>query len=675
VLCPRWFAAGAHAPVGPISDSLRESNADGPAVAYLAKFLAADLERCVLTGDTLIGDEDVQFVGICRVFSGTLRPGGRLYVMCEDSNDRTTQEQRMLQVQRVFLLKGRTLEAIPEARAGSIVAAQVERADVEDASVTASSELGVERYLTLCDRSDGPCLETPYSSQAFAIVRVSIQPQNVADLDALDRGLRLLHRADPSVHVEAMVTGENVLGCCGDEHLKRCITDLQKLYARGVSLSISTPLVAVREAVAASISADRIDPKNSALFLPSWASHIVDASTEASSQLSAPISEQDDPVDAGTTSHHERISMSSAGIMSVWTANRKACLRVSARALPQKVLDWMDENVEDLESVAHRQRVSLAFAGGREDVTLQTCLHEVARLLERRLQDVDEDAGSGAGSIPGFVCGISVAKGARAVLVDVSGSNWKLQDPCSASAFESAGDVEDESFVPLWMRSSVLAGFQLAAGAGPLCEEPLRGVALLLHGCQQVGVDEGGCGSAPPATVAAAEPYGPMSGQVMVAMKEACRYCLYRRGYTRICEAMLSLEVQSEQEVLGKVYGVLGKRRVKVLDEGLREGTSMFYISCLLPLADSFGLAQDLRSAASGHVSFHCAFSHWEQSEEDPFQEATLTAEELEELGDQALPPNNARKLIDTIRKRKGLPTDEKVVLFATKQRTVTKMK
>merc|ERR1712137_1203118 len=118
---------------------------------------------------------------------------------------------------------------------------------------------------------------------------------------------------------------------------------------------------------------------------------------------------------------------------------------------------------------------------------------------------------------------------------------------------------------------------------------------------------------------------------------------------------MLSVDVHCEQEMLGKVYAVLGKRRAKVLDEGLRDGSSTFYINSHMPLADSFGLAQDLRQAASGHVSLHCAFSHWEQSEEDPFQEASLTQEEIEELGEQPVLQNQARKLIDAIRKRKGL--------------------
>merc|ERR1719393_528624 len=143
------------------------------------------------------------------------------------------------------------------------------------------------------------------------------------------------------------------------------------------------------------------------------------------------------------------------------------------------------------------------------------------------------------------------------------------------------------------MRPSILAGFQLASNAGPLCEEPMLGVAFVIQGIKVVKTEDAGgagggysTGPAQPtaaALAASAEPYGPMSGQVMVAMKEACRCCLFRRGFARICEAMLSLEVLCEQEMLGKVYGVLGKRRVRVLDEGLRDGTSTFMISCHLP--------------------------------------------------------------------------------------------
>eukprot|EP00438_Fugacium_kawagutii_P034076 Skav205997 [mRNA] locus=scaffold2084:257840:258154:- [translate_table: standard] len=103
---------------------------------------------------------------------------------------------------------------------------------------------------------------------------------------------------------------------------------------------------------------------------------------------------------------------------------------------------------------------------------------------------------------------------------------------------------------------------------------------------------------------------------------------------------MLSVDLHCEQEMLGKVYAVLSKRRAKVQGEVLREGTSIFYVHAFLyrdstqhdptsppttmtlhnnsprPLANSFDMARQLRQAASGHVTFHMAFSHWELSED-----------------------------------------------------------
>ena len=78
------------------------------------------------------------------------------------------------------------------------------------------------------------------------------------------------------------------------------------------------------------------------------------------------------------------------------------------------------------------------------------------------------------------------------------------------------------------MRPHVLSGFCQASVAGPLCEEPVRGIAFVLHGATGCEEEEG--------AVVTASPYGPMSGQVMVATKDSCRYCLLRKGFSRISE-------------------------------------------------------------------------------------------------------------------------------------------
>lgn len=57
-----------------------------------------------------------------------------------------------------------------------------------------------------------------------------------------------------------------------------------------------------------------------------------------------------------------------------------------------------------------------------------------------------------------------------------------------------------------------MSGFQLATLAGPLCEEPLRGVAFVVSEWEIVSSSED-----------ASSPYGPLSGQIMATVKDACR--------------------------------------------------------------------------------------------------------------------------------------------------------
>ena len=54
----------------------------------------------------------------------------------------------------------------------------------------------------------------------------------------------------------------------------------------------------------------------------------------------------------------------------------------------------------------------------------------------------------------------------------------------------------------------------------------------------------------------------------------------------------------------------------------------------------------------------------------DPFWVPT-TEEELEDLGDKADRENIARVYMDSVRRRKGLFVDRKIVEFAEKQRTL----
>ena len=237
------------------------------------------------------------------------------------------------------------------------------------------------------------------------------------------------------------------------------------------------------------------------------------------------------------------------------------------------------------------------------------------------------------------------------------------------------------------VESGAVAGFSLAAAAGPLMDEPLWGVAFELevrvrppaggaaNGGSANGGDNGGAGGASASSGSVSfdlqeDVYGPFSGQVMAAAAAACRQAVAEAD-ARLVEAHFLCQVQAAAEALAGVYAALGRRRARVLREELREGSGAFAVHAYLPVEASFGLADELRRRSSGAASASLLLSHWARLPVDPFFVPT-TEEELEEFGSEAGGPANlARRLVDAVRRRKGLPVEEKVVKVATKQRTL----
>ena len=101
------------------------------------------------------------------------------------------------------------------------------------------------------------------------------------------------------------------------------------------------------------------------------------------------------------------------------------------------------------------------------------------------------------------------------------------------------------------------------------------------------------------------------------------------------------------------------------------EGADSFLILAHMPVAESFGFADELRTRTSGAASAMLMFSHWEPIsgeavETDPLF-VPLTEDEREEHGEGGDVPttNVARRLVDGVRRRKGLMVEVKVVASA----------
>jgi ribosome assembly protein 1 len=123
-------------------------------------------------------------------------------------------------------------------------------------------------------------------------------------------------------------------------------------------------------------------------------------------------------------------------------------------------------------------------------------------------------------------------------------------------------------------------------------------------------------------------------------------------------------------EVLGRVYGVITRRRGRIVAEEMKEGTPFFTIKSLLPVVESFGFADEIRTKTSGAASPQLIFSGFENIlDEDPFW-VPFTEDELEDLGELADRENVAKKYMDAVRTRKGLFVAKKMLASAEKQST-----
>lgn len=200
--------------------------------------------------------------------------------------------------------------------------------------------------------------------------------------------------------------------------------------------------------------------------------------------------------------------------------------------------------------------------------------------------------------------------------------------------------------------------FQLATNYGPLCHEPMQGVAVFLEDIYtHVSQDE------------ASQNVGRLTSEIIKTTRDSIR-----QGFLdwspRLLLAMYSCEIQASAEVLGRVYSVITRRRGRIVSESLLEPSTNFTILALLPVAESFGFSDEIRQKTSGFAAPQLVFEGFEMLDEDPFWVPT-TEEELEDLGEKADKENVAKRYVDAVRARKGLTVRRKVVESAEKQKTL----
>lgn len=637
------------------SVELCDSSPEAPCVAFVSKMFAVPSKMLpqkgvngeLVNNSTDDNESDECFLAFARIFSGVLCSGQRIFVLSAlydplraESMQKHVQEAEL---HSLYLMMGQGLKPVAFAKAGNVVAIR---------------GLGQHILKSATLSSTKNCW--PFSSMVFQVsptLKVAIEPTDPADMVALMKGLRLLNHADPFVEVTVSSRGEHVLAAAGEVHLERCIKDLKDRFAK-VSLEVSPPLVSYKE----TIEVEAFHPLDYLKFL------------------------------SGSSDHIERT-----------TPNGRCVVRVQVVKLPPALTKVLDDSSDVLGGIVGGK------SGHTSDKSLETQRTSIVEddnpveVLKKRIRDaIDSDMPAGIADMdkekwqivwerllkriwalgprqvgPNILLTPDYKGKTTDCSVIVRGSphvSERLGFVGVCSNGDLASEVSSLATHSLYqeaetLENSVVSGFQLASAAGPLCEEPMWGLAFVVEAYISPLIGQLNGSETPHQQP---EQYGILTGQVMTTVKDACRTAVLQKK-PRLVEALYFCELNTPTEYLGPMYAVLARRRARVLKEEMQEGSTLFTVHAYVPVAESFGFADELRRWTSGASSALLVFSHWEALSEDPFF-VPKTEEELEEFGDgSSVPPNTARKLIDAVRRRKGLPVEEKVVQHATKQRTLAR--
>eukprot|EP01084_Bolivina_argentea_P210081 357706_1 len=86
---------------------------------------------------------------------------------------------------------------------------------------------------------------------------------------------------------------------------------------------------------------------------------------------------------------------------------------------------------------------------------------------------------------------------------------------------------------------------------------------------------------------------------IMTGVAEAC--CdSFLSCAPRVVQPMYRVFIQGTTEVLGSIYDVIQKRKGKITGDCIVEGTNLFDIYALLPVVQSFGFCDELRTETAG---------------------------------------------------------------------------
>jgi ribosome assembly protein 1 len=569
-------------------------------------------------------EDPEHLIGFARLYSGSLSVGDEIYVLPPKYNPAHphAMELRKVPIKALYLLMGRGLEPLQTVPAGAVFGVQ-----------------GLEGHIlktgTLCSQLEGAVNLAGVSLPTQPIVRVALEPVNPTDLNKMVRGLKLLEQSDPCALYEQLESGEHVILTAGELHLERCLKDLRERFAR-CEIQAGEPIVPYRETI---VKTEEMEPPKSKDLLRGTTIAVT-----SSKHVSVRLRVRPLPIEV------TQFLIRHAGSIRRLYSEKKAAEEQTKKGSGEEVHDRKEEPQDQLE---------MDDTVGAERGTLS--MSEFRQQLEAAFQEVEEDGDVWNNAVRNLA-----AFGPRRVgpnlFLDITGSNTlarfftDLNPPIKG---EQRHGLFSATVTPADFSDTISYAFQLATHQGPLCREPMQGVAVFLESItlnpnpsNQITFPESKSSSN---TLSLTAPETPrLPGELITSIRSSIRTA-FLDWPARIMLAIYSCTIQATPEVLGRVYSVLTRRRGSILSESLLEGTPYFTITSTLPVAESFGFSDEIRKRTSGLAQPMLVFTGFEILDDVDPKWVPKTEEELEDLGEFGDRDNVAKKYVDAVRRRKGL--------------------
>ncbi|GFP58902.1 ribosome assembly protein 1 [Trichoderma asperellum] len=549
-------------------------------------------------------------IGFARIFSGTLSVGDTLYVIppkWSPANPHADPEPQQITVKSLYMFMGRSLEALNSVPAGVVFG-------------IGGLEGKILKSGTLCSTLEGAVNLAGISLAGKPIVRVALEPVNPADLDKMIQGLHLLVQSDPCAEYEQFASGEHVLLTAGELHLERCLLDLKERFAR-CDIQAGAPIVPYRETI---VRAEEMRPP-------------------ANKELGR-------------------------GTIVSSTSSKQVNLTLRVQPLPTNVTEFLVKNGDSIKRLYNVRKLveEEGEESNEEAIEADTELTAGAAIsveeLKTQLQK-ELETGKGRDAWKGLVdriAGFGPRRTGPNLLIDATKDGILPKIFATAKAPDAKSESEDKLH-PSHLSDKITYAFQLGTAQGPLCNEPMQGIAVFIEDVSfNLSEDD----------TSARDKLNRLTGEVIKAFQSSLR-AAFLDWSPRLMLAMYTVEIQTSTEVLGRVYDVLTRRRGRVVSEAMKEGTPFFTIQAMLPVAESFGFADEMRKRTSGAAQPQLIFAGFEILDEDPFW-VPFTEDDLEDLGELADKENVAKRYMDGVRKKKGLLVEGRAVARdAEKQKTL----